>query len=261
DLLAAVDKLGQLTDLPLEPEAPGVLPATDRPMAVALRDVVLAYPGEPPVLKGLDLTLRPGEAVGLVGVHGAGKTTLLEALFGLRLPEAGTITLDGVTMRELDLVRLRAQIELVREIELFDGTVLDNVRMGRPQVDEAAVRRALAAVNLLDRINELPEGLHTRLVVAGAPLSPGEARRLVLARSIAGRPRLLLLDEALGHLDRVSQASVLETIFADEAPWTVMASTYNRQALARCDRIFELRDGRLHEVTIADLGGDAGGAP
>lgn len=261
DLLAAVDKLGQLTDLPLEHEAPGALPATDRPMAVALRDVVLAYPAGPPVLAGLDLELHPGEAVGIVGAHGAGKTTLLEALFGLRLPEAGTITLDGVTMRELNLMRLRAEIELVREIELFDGTVLENVRMGRPKVDESAVRRALAAVNLLDRINDLPEGLHTRLMVAGAPLSPGEARRLVLARSIAGRPRLLLLDEALGHLDQASQASVLEAVFAEEAPWTVVASTYNRQALARCDRIFELRDGRLHEVTLADFSGEAGGTP
>lgn len=252
DLLASLDKLGALTDLPLESSGPSRLPVLERPMAVALRGVSFSYPEGPPTLADIDMVIAPGEHVGILAGHGAGKSTLLDLLFGLREPQSGTVVLDDVTLGELDRVALRAQAELVREVEAFEGSVLENVRMGRAHVSEAAARDALALVGLLDRVNALPGGLHTPLFTGGAPLSPGEARHLVLARAIAGRPRLLLLDEALGHLNPASESRILDHLFAPDAPWTLVAATYNRRALGRCQRVFTLRDGALRAAGPED---------
>ena len=160
-----------------------------------------AYAGGRDVLVDFNLTVEPGERVRVVGSHGSGKSTLVELLYGLRAPTMGRIELDGVDFREISLESLRSQMAVVKGIEMIEGTIEENVSMGRPEVSGADVRAALEAVGMIDEIRELVDGMATVVSSTGGPLSSGLARRLMLARAIAGKPRLLILDDFLDDLD------------------------------------------------------------
>jgi len=244
DLMAAVDKLGHLIDLPLERHS-GEGHAGAGPASLRLRHVSYAYEDghghSRAVLDHLDATVPAGARVAVVGPSGSGKSTLAELLYGLREPTHGSIELDGVDLRDVRLDALREQVALVSSLEIFAGTLAENVAMGRPYVTLADVRAALAQVELLDEVRALPDGLHTRLVPGGSPLSLGQARRVLLARALLGRPRLLLLDETLDELDDRSQGLILDAVLAPGAPWTALVITHRDDVAARCDRRLELR--------------------
>lgn len=237
DLLAAVHKLGHLTDLPLERQTGAAHRHEPGPAALRVRNLGFAYEaGHRRALDGVSFELRPGERVALLGGNGAGKSTLVDLLFGLREPDAGHIELDGLDLRDLRLESVRAQVAAVKGIEIFEGSVLDNLRMGRDEIALADVRRALDAVRLLDDILDLPQGLHTRLGTGGAPLSFGQAQRLMLARAIVGKPRLLLIDELLDDMDLDVRESALGAILDPQAPWTLLLVTHSPELAGRCGR-------------------------
>jgi ABC-type bacteriocin/lantibiotic exporter with double-glycine peptidase domain len=241
DLLAAVDKLGHLIDLPLErdgTEGPAPGPGGAR---VAVRGVWFTYPGaRAPALAGAVLDVAPGERVAVAGPEGVGKSTLADLLFALRVPDRGWIELDGTDLRALHREALREQVALVKGVEVIEGTVLENVRVGRPGVTPADVRDALTQVGLLDTVLALPDGLDTELWTGGAPLSQGQTNRLMIARAIAGRPRLLVLDESLDRLSPEVGESVLGALLGPGARWTLIVVTDSEQVAKRCDRIVQL---------------------
>jgi putative ABC transport system ATP-binding protein len=237
DLLAAVDKLGQLLDLPLERSDGAVHEARTHGAAVTMRNVSFRYDDHLPlVLHNFNLEIQPGERVALLGPNGAGKSTVIDLLFGLRTPTSGFIAIDGEDMRSLRLDSLRQHIAVVKGLEIFEGTVIENVRMGREELTLADIRQALARVDLLDDILNLPEGLHTRLGTGGSPLSLGQAERLMLARVIAGQPRLLVLDELLDDMDQEVRKTVLPAILGRDAHWTLLVITHSREVARLCDR-------------------------
>jgi ABC-type bacteriocin/lantibiotic exporter with double-glycine peptidase domain len=249
DLLAAVDKVGYLFDLPLERVGGEPLPSGGgrAPMALHLRGVTHGQAGRPaPLLRGVELSVAPGERVALTGAHGVGKSLVADLVLGLRQPQHGAVELDGVDLREVSLEQLRAEAALVRGAELFDGTLLDNVRAGREALTLHEVREALEQVGLLEELSALPDGLQTRLAGSLAPLSSGQAQRLALARAVAGRPRLLVLDEALDGLDPSQHAGVVDALLRPGAPWTLLLTTHEASLAGRCDRVLQLRDGRFH---------------
>lgn len=237
DLLAAVDKLGQLLDLPLERSDGAVHEARTHGAAVTMRNVSFRYDDHLPlVLHNFNLEIQPGERVALLGPNGAGKSTVIDLLFGLRTPTSGFIAIDGEDLRSLRLDSLRQHIAVVKGLEIFEGTVIENVRMGREELTLADIRQALARVDLLDDILNLPEGLHTRLGTGGSPLSMGQAERLMLARVIAGQPRLLVLDELLDDMDQEVRKTVLPAILGRDAHWTLLVITHSREVARLCDR-------------------------
>lgn len=237
DLLAAVDKLGHLMDLPLERQDGVSHQARSKGASVRIHDVHFSYEeGHRMVLDGFDLHIEPGERVALVGPNGAGKSTLIDLLYGLRTPTHGHIEIDGCDVRDLKLESLRDHIAVVKGIEIFEGTVLDNVRMGREQLSLADLRKALRAVGLLDDLLDLPDGLHTSLRTGGAPLSLGQAERLMLARAIAGQPRLLILDEVLDDMDQEVRHAVLPAILGQDALWTLVVVTHSQEVSRLCNR-------------------------
>lgn len=242
DLLAAVDKLGYLLDLPLEVDgAETRTAARSGGAAVAVRDVSFAYDHQrKPALTGLSLTVATGERVALVGPNGAGKSTLADLLFALRTPDHGWIELDGADVRTLRLETLREQVALVKGVEVIEGTVLDNVRVGRAHVTHADARHALERVGLLDTVLALPDGLDTMLWTGGSPLSLGQANRLMVARAIVGRPRLLILDEALDHMDTDIRETVLPAVLGPGADWTLVVVTHSDEVAKLCDRVVQL---------------------
>lgn len=247
-LMAAMDKLGQLMDLPLERNEGVEHHPRGAGASVLVRDLTFGYDESRPVLEGFNLELHAGDRVALLGPNGAGKTTLLELLFGMRQPERGRIEIDGMDLRDLRLESLREHIAIVRGLEVFDGTIIDNVRMGRDELSVADVRRALESVGLLEDLLDLPDGLRTRLSVGGRPLSLGQAERLMLARAIVGNPRLLVLDEVLDDMDRSVRAEVLPAILGPNARWTLLVITHSQEVAALCGRQVRLERRREHKA-------------
>ncbi|HBQ18941.1 MAG TPA: ABC transporter ATP-binding protein, partial [Myxococcales bacterium] len=210
--------------------------------------VHFAY-GNRRVFEDVSLELAAGDRVALSGDSGAGASTLLDVLTGLRSPRAGRVLVDGVDVSDLHRDTLRRRTALVRGTEIVVGSIVDNVVFGRAEVDIARVRVALEAVDLLDEIAALPEGLHTSIHPGGAPLSSSQAVRLSLARALAGQPKLLVIDRALDGLDDATRDRLLDVIFRDDAPWTLLVVSRDANVRARCSRRLLLEDGALKEVT------------
>ena len=247
DLMSSVDKLGHLTDLPVE-RADGVaLPDKQGPASLEIRDLAFAYDPSRPVLKNVTFSLRPGERVALVGPSGSGKSTLADLAFGLRPAHHGYVLIDGIDIRELALADLRSAIAIVRGGEIIEATVADNVSLGRPGVSPDHVRDALHQVGLLDEILAFPEGLSTPLTTTGAPLSQGQLRRLLIARAMASRPRLLIVDETIDAIDVEARDEVMRALFDAQAPWTLLVISHADDMIERCERVIVLRNGVTEE--------------
>jgi ABC-type multidrug transport system fused ATPase/permease subunit len=192
------------------------------------------------VVGDFDLDVRPGERVAVVGPHGCGKTTLFETVCGLRDPRRGTIETDGIDIRSLSLGHLRDQIGFVERADVFQGTAGENLRVGRADVSLTDIREALEAVGLVDAVHNLPQGLDTLLTPNGGPLSAGQAVRLTIARALAGRPRLLILDGVLDMLDLRECPQLLSRLFDRTAPWTLLVTSADLTIVKMCDRVIEL---------------------
>jgi putative ABC transport system ATP-binding protein len=252
DLVAAVDKLEHVAALPREKRG-GELLAGISAAQVEFIDVSVRR-GSRQVLKGVQALWRPGSRVALLGPSGGGKSTLAQLLQGVCHPELGRVCLDGVEVGALDLAHLRSLVAVVRSGDVFQGTILDNIALGRSDIGPAEVRAALAAVGLLEDVQALPKGLATSLRGLGAPLSLGQVRRLALARAIAVRPRLLVLDEVLDGLASAARDQAWQAVAAEHAPWTLVVLTHQREVAERCEEIWSLEQGRLERLSASDDG-------
>lgn len=195
------------------PEDQGALPAPDGPHVLVARGLACGWPGAAPVVTGLDLELRPGHVVALVGDSGAGKSTLLLTLAGLLPPVAGAVTLDGVDLAALQPRSLASVVSLSAEdAHVFATTVRENLRVAAGDVPDEVLTAALADVGLDQWARALPDGLGTVLRTGGEELSGGERRRLLLARALLTGARVILLDEPAEHLDPASGAALVRLL-------------------------------------------------
>lgn len=253
DLCAAIDKLGSLVDLPLERAGGAVDAASHGAMTLMLRDVEVRYDdGSRPALTVRHWDIPAGARVGITGPKGSGKSTLADLLFGLREQAKGSLRIDGVDIRSVTLASLRRHVALVRSVELFPGTVIDNLRLGRDDVSHADVTQALDDVGLLDELLGMPQGLETELHPHGRPLSYRQACRLMIARAIIGRPRLIIVDGALDQIDLPDEERLIGVLFAPDAPWSMVCVTERPDLLARCTRVVRLVDGEVRDVSSED---------
>jgi len=239
DLMAGAEKLGILTDFPLERTDGESIPRTNLGMAI-LTEAIHGVPHRT-IAEVPQLQIQPNERVAIICPPSAGKTTFFELLCGLREPSDGRIVLDGIEHHSLNLDHLREQIAFVSGLEIFQGTVLDNVRVGRMEVTPADVRTALHQVGLTGAIHMMPAGLNARLVPTGSPFSGGQAIRLMIARAIVGKPRLLILDGTLDALDLRDCPELLNVLNDRNAPWTLLIGTILPEIAQLCDRTIELR--------------------
>lgn len=251
DLLTGLDKVGHVTDLPRERS--GGRPLPQRPpnsgARVVCRNLRFAYHPEAPVLTGLDLSLEPSDRVSLVGASGAGKTTLASLLCGLEEPSFGSIEIDGIDVRESDLESLRQVVALAGyDRELFDGTIEENVRVGREHVTPEEVRWALEMVEMTEEVALMPNGLQTTLVSGGLNLSRGQVQRLLIARSIVDRPRLLILDEAFTGIDERIAGRILDRIFDPAHRWTIIDISHEPEVVTRTETVHVLAEGQIKET-------------
>ena len=161
------------------------------------------------------------------------------------LPTSGRVLLNGTDLRLWQLGELRRQVFLVRGQDIVHGSILDNVRLGRPDLDIDSVNRALDCVGLLETIQRLPDGLETVLSAGGHPLSGSQRSRLILARAIIRKPRLLLVDETLDGLETETLEKLEATLFDDREPRTLVLVTRDPDLIRRCDQTLNLGDCHL----------------
>jgi len=225
DLMAAMDKLGHLFDLPIEKQDGMLTIASTEPAEVLLEELDYHYPDGRGVFHKLNLSLPRGARCVVTGSSGSGKSVLLDLLFGLRHPAGGHVLINGIEPRELRPDVLRQSVALVRDIEVFEGTLAENVHLERPDVGTGDVRDALHAVGLLGDVLALPDGLDTELNATGYPLTPNQLRKLMLARAIVGRPTLLLIDGTLDPLTDGDAVLLMRMLSAPQQPWTLLMVT------------------------------------
>jgi len=240
DLQASLDKLGVIDQLPLERQGGETLPPSSEPMRVVVETQRWTpsqgtHSAEP--LRRVEI--NPGERVAVSGPSGSGKTRLLETLALLRVPAEGLLEFDGLDARSLDRPQTRLQLAYVGQAETFADTVAENIRVGRSDLSSTDIRRALEMVGLADTVARLPEGVGTPLASDGQPLSANDLSRLSIARAIAGRPRLLLINGMLDRLDLRTCPQLVESLFDRSAPWTLVIVTARDDIKNRCDRTVE----------------------
>jgi ATP-binding cassette subfamily C protein len=219
---------------------------------IELANVSFAYPNGPVVLENVDLAIHPGEFVAIVGASGSGKSTLLRLLLGFEAPGFGQVLYDGRDIGTLDLRHLRRRIGTVLQGgKLWAGDILTNIA-GANNIDANAALAAARRAGLERDIEAMPMGLYTVVGEGLSTLSGGQRQRVLIARALAGNPRILLLDEATSALDNVSQATVLEGLAALEATRVVIAHRLN--TVRDADRIVVLDRGRIvQEGKFEDL--------
>lgn len=228
---------------------------------IALRDVQFGYVPDRPVLPGLNLVIPAGQTVALVGTTGAGKTTIAKLIARFYDPTAGSVTLDGVDLRDVAQSDLRRHVVMVtQENFLFSGTVADNIRFGRPDASDDEVAAAAAAVGADGFIEALPDGYDTDVAKRGGRLSAGQRQLIAFARAFLADPAVLILDEATSSLDIPSERLVqraLRTVLADR---TALIIAHRLSTVEVADRVLVLEHGRiLEDGPPAELIGDGAG--
>jgi len=232
-------------------------PADERITARGLR---YAYRKGHDVLHGIDLDLVPGERLAVVGPSGAGKSTLGRMLAGIHPPTGGTVRLGGVPLVDLPLEELRGRVALVtQEQHVFVGTVADNLRLAAPEATDDELHSALAAVDALDWVTAMPEGLGTEVGSGGAALTPAQAQQLALARLVLLDPHTLVLDEATSLLDPRAARHLERSLSGVLAGRTVVAIAHRLHTAHDADRVAVVDGGRITEIGPHDELVAAGG--
>ncbi|WOF21873.1 ABC transporter ATP-binding protein [Microbacterium betulae] len=241
-LAAARRYLGVLDRVPAvaDPVRPSVLP--EGPLPVRVDAVRFRYPGsDAPVLDDVSLDVPARGRVALLGPSGSGKSTIASLLLRVHDPEHGRVLVGGVDVRDLALGDLRRAVALVEQrTVLVSGTVLDNLRLGAPRLTEAEAWSALEDASLADDVRAHPDGLDARVAEDALSLSGGQRQRLGLARALARRPRVLVLDEATSHQDVLTQRAIRLAI-AKRPDLTAVVIAHRADAVAGMDRVIRLR--------------------
>ncbi|MGW2467313.1 ABC transporter ATP-binding protein [Streptomyces bauhiniae] len=247
---ASFARVEGIAEAPRAPVDTARTPADDR---IEVRGARYAYERGGEVLRGVDLTVRPGERLAVVGASGAGKTTLSRLLAGIDAPASGSVTVGGVPVAELEPARLRRQVVLVtQEHHVFLGSVRDNLLIAEPGATDEELWRALVAVGADGWVRELPEGLDTGLGQGGRMTDGSQAQQLALARVVLADPHTLILDEATALLDPATARHTERGLAAVLAGRTVIAVAHRLHTAHDADRVAVMEDGLVTELGTHD---------
>jgi ABC-type bacteriocin/lantibiotic exporter with double-glycine peptidase domain len=224
DMLAALDKIGILDDLPQEDIGTYSIAAESLNQVEAF-NISFNYSQRVSLLKNISFHLGRGESICILGESGAGKTTLIGIVTGLRKPAIGHMEFDGNDLRQLNKNSLRNLIGIAGRVEVIEGSIFENIVLDRENISLNNVNQVLQELGLQDDFTSLEEGLDTELTAFGAPLSTTQLQRLMLARAIAGKPRLLIIDGLLDNLTNAELNDVINLLEKHKADWMLMVTT------------------------------------
>lgn len=246
DLLTAVEKIGQVTDLPIERDnGLQFMHLHNEGAKVEVKNLKYKYAdAKNYTLKGLTFSVEAGQTVCLAGDNGSGKTSLINVLTGILPDYEGVATLNGLSIRDIKLPSLRHYIaKHISRDEIFDGTILDNITLGRLDISLPNVLEAIDKVGLSDTVNSLPEGLSTPLLAEGRRISGSVLHKILLARCIASRPKLLLMEDFMPLIAKEERLKIMAYLQDRNNGWTLICITNNPLWLASADKIIVMKEG------------------
>lgn len=257
DMLTAVDKISQVTDLPLE-KVGGIdlnNEDLDKGFSIRLKNLSYTYPGaSTPAIHNINTGFACGEKVCISGGNESGKTTLTNTISGINQAYKGSLTINEYSLRDLDLTNLRDKVaKNVSADDIFEGTILDNIVVGKPNVSTKDAVEAIARVGLADKINMLPDGHNTHVISGGKGFSSSFVHKLILARCLVKRPRLMILNDFFASFQR-SEKEHLINVVTSAAECTLVAVSNDPVVMEACDRVIVMENGTvLAEGTYAEL--------
>lgn len=247
DVLTSVEKIGSITDMTLE--EPGSLDYDYcfNNIQLETENLRFRFPGTKiDVLKSITLTISQGERIFLDGENGSGKTTLIRVLSGLLQPTSGVFYINDDTFRKINLEQYRAQIGTILNGETpFEGTIRENITFNDPNITDEQMKWAIDAVRLGTLIKSLPNGLDTKILPDGKQLSSSNARKILLARSIVNKPKVLFYENPTDNMDEDVANQIIDFILAPEHTWTLVVSSKNERWKSKCSKVITLENGKI----------------
>jgi ABC-type bacteriocin/lantibiotic exporter with double-glycine peptidase domain len=249
DLLTAIEKMGHVTDLPLERQK-GLqvnFHEQNHGLDIKIQDLCYRYAdGNKLVLKNLNLDIKANESICITGTNGSGKETLLKILSAIFTDFEGSISYNGLSIRDVNLNSIRDAIERNLALDLiFDGTLLDNIVMGRAGITLQDVTWALQNLRMDDNIAELPEGLNTQMIAGGKRFSESFIAKLSVTRCVVEKPKLLMITDIYRELHKAERMSAVAFLTDKNNPWTLLTISNDPMVMAACDRVIVLNEGEI----------------
>ena len=248
DVLTAVEKIGQITDLKIEN-------TTDVPNEICYSNITLEveklnYKFQDSnnfVLNTINFKLEPSEKIIIKGNNGSGKTTLIRILSGLLQPTSGTFFINDDTYRKINLDQYRSQISVIISGETpFEGTILENITFNNPNISQEDLKWAIDSVQLGEYIKSLPKGLDTKIYPEGKQLSSSNAQKILLARSIITKPKILFLEEPFDKMDDITANELIDFITDSNQKWALVITSKNPYWEKKCTRIIIMQEGEIY---------------
>ncbi len=245
DVLTSLEKLGQVVDKDLEAQD-GDKPAFDE-INIELKDIsYIVEDKDKPILKDINLTIKHKETVIINGKSGSGKTSLLKLIAGVIEPTFGNIYINNAKLKTIKLNHYRGFVgQTLAEDTPFEGTILENITFGDKNISEEDVKWAIQNTELEDFIKEQPNGLKTMLYPEGKQISFSIAKKIVLARSIVNKPKLLILKEPLEHFEADKAEKIMKFLSDKDRPWTLLVVSQNKNWVKNCSKVYTLVNGEL----------------
>jgi len=246
---AALERLNRMLELKLEPQSPQLVDpfAGKATVGIRIEDLHFTYPNGGEVLHGIDMTIRAGEKIALVGVSGGGKSTLVQILIGLYPPTSGMVYFDNVSWSKIGMPLIREHVATVlQHPAMLNDTVRANLSLGR-EMDDAELWQALDIAQLRETVERFPQGLDTLIGRSGMRISGGQRQRLAIARMILARPKVVILDEATSALDSTTETRLHEAMSEFLESRTTIIVAHRFSAIRHADRVFVFEDGTIGE--------------
>jgi ABC-type bacteriocin/lantibiotic exporter with double-glycine peptidase domain len=247
DVLTSIEKIGQVTDMNVESESTKIITDCFVNITLELENLKFKFPeSKETVLNGISLAIEQGEKIIINGENGSGKTTLIRLLSGLIQPTSGLFTINDDTFNKIDLKQYRSHIGSIIQGETpFEGTILENITFNNPEITQEDLKWALEAVQLSSYIKSLKNGLNTHIFPEGKQLSSSNAQKVLLARSIINKPRILFLEDPTDKMDEKAANEIIDFILSSKNKWTVIVSSKNKYWQKNCTREIVMNEGKI----------------
>lgn len=249
DMLTAVDKIAHVTDLPLERSGGLDVPQhkEKKGFAVRVKDLSYKSPGRTKFsLKNVDLEIKAGQRVCISGPSGSGKTVLSDTISGLNANYEGVVTIDGYSLRDLDLMNLRDRIgKNVSQEDIFEGSILENILLSKPYLTPKDAMEAIKTVGISDKLHEMPEGLSTTMVSGGKGLPKSLVNKIILARCLAKNPNLLILNDFFDDFTKAERLELIQILTHPDKNWTLWVVSNDPLIMSACDEVVLLNQGGI----------------